>query len=161
MGANIVHMTMLHELVASAASYVIGTYYVMSNNLHIYPDLVPHYDNIRTRGVPLDHYYMADVKPVPLLANDETYHMLVADAELLCKGGMKFTTWWMDKIAYPMSRIYHARKEGLPHVSLLNRMPQNSDWRLACEEWINRRTKPGVSTDGGGSDEISHVEDNT
>lgn len=35
-GANLVHMSILHEYVAAATGFRLGTYYQMSNNLHFY-----------------------------------------------------------------------------------------------------------------------------
>ena len=59
-GANAVHMSYLHELVAASTNLRQGTYYVMSNNLHIYE---PHWHF-------LDHplcvdLYGARVGPLP------------------------------------------------------------------------------------------------
>lgn len=37
-GANVVHMSILHEYIASRTGFKVGTYYQMSNNLHLYLD---------------------------------------------------------------------------------------------------------------------------
>ena len=58
-GANIVHMSILHEYVASMVGMRVGTYYQMSNNLHLYLDLSP----VMSRLARLDEFQNLVVTP--------------------------------------------------------------------------------------------------
>lgn len=135
-GANLVHMTMLHELIATAAGLKLGDYRVISNNAHIYERHFSLLDrNVDKRNVP---------NTIPLLSNGESIQEFLLDAEDLIKGAIwnDTRTDWFDKVAWPMYDVYLNRKNGLPFNTDNIEDPA---WRLAAQEWIARRLK---STDG-------------
>lgn len=143
LGANAVHMTYLHELVAYIAGFRVGLYKVFTNNLHIYKNM-PNFDNIWATRVPEDDYRRLGVEPTPLLQRDETYPMLVQDCvELMdldgeCNSDFVPRTFWVANVAWPMYEAYMERlrgNDGMNHVSEI----QATDWRLACENYVNLR----------------------
>jgi hypothetical protein len=130
LGANAVHMTLLHELIADALHVEVGEYQVLSNNLHIYKS-VPNYDYFMTvPPEPIDVYRRADYH-VPVLQHDETYDGFTADAHLIVMGMAPKKTFWMKNVAWPIYQAWTSRKDTDQILA--------PDWRIACEEWISRR----------------------
>lgn len=143
LGANAVHMTMLHELVALSAGLKVGCYRVVSTNAHIYKS-VPNFEYY-LNGVPYDDdvYFRkrgGASKMVPLLAEGETYNDFVTDCQNLIALPRTPTgpirTKWMKDVGTPIIGSYLARKVGLPFN--LNEIKAD-DWRIACAEWVDRR----------------------
>ena len=132
-GANIVHMTYLHELVARAADMPIGTYYVLSNNLHIYQQHWDLMDNPQSH----DHYHAAlDTTPYPILGENETLADLLLDCENFNKfqaDGL-YTTNWMNHVVLPMYEHYMCRLNGDYHT-YDPKENHAKDWRLAESLW--------------------------
>lgn len=152
LGANAVHMTMLHELIALAAGLRIGYYRVVSNNAHIY-ESVPNFNYYMT-GVPHDddvyfrHRNSRAVVDFPLLKSGETYADFVADCEQLVNYGDTefYRTQWMAAVGAPIYRLWYARKvNGVMNPAAI----AADDWRIACEEWIGRRRNPAVDNQPG------------
>lgn len=145
LGANAVHMTYLHELISYISCIPMGLYKVFTNNLHIYKKM-PNFDNIWATRVPDDPYRIVPerVQPTPLLQHAEAYEMLVQDCvELMDLDGesdFEFIprTFWVANVAWPMYEAYMERlrgNDGRNHVKDI----QATDWRLACENYINLR----------------------
>lgn len=136
-GANAVHMSILHEVVARGAGLDIGTYYQFSNNYHAYTDLPL---VAKFLDVPPDVYdpYSEAVPnrvfPLPLFEHDNA-QVFLEDCEAFCR---------YDRVEHPFLQYaailrdaYLARKEGKP----LNRslIPTHWDWGRAFLEWVDRR----------------------
>lgn len=140
LGANAVHMTYLHELIAAMAGVPIGFYKVFTNNLHVYREM-PKFEEIWGTLVPDDPYKTtSDCRPYKLLWEGETYQQLVADAHLLILDGRPgdLQTNWMKAVAWPMKMSYQNRLsggDGLYYISQINAI----DWRLACANYVNLR----------------------
>jgi hypothetical protein len=138
LGANIVHMTYLQELVASAVGFRLGVYRVYTNNLHVYKELRNYDEIMLTYGA--DDRYRGDagVDPYPLLQLDETYEELVSDCEdMVVNGRPYFKTDWMRAVAQPIFTAYlnkETRMREIEHIKA-------PDWKLACYEWAMRRMK--------------------
>ena len=93
LGANAVHMTYLHELIA--------------------------------RGT--------------LLAPNEDWSEFISGCEKFCDGKPVRLSWF-QQIAYPMEKAWAARMNGETGIPEIKSMP-SCDWRKACLEWVERRTK--------------------
>lgn len=135
LGANVVHMTYLQELVARGAGYKIGTYRVFTNNLHVYTDR-PDIKKIWETSVPYDPY-LNKVTPYPLLQPGETAEELFHDCEDMVKKDFSttFRTAWMNDVALPMHQAYldkANREQWIENIAA-------QDWSLACQEWVARR----------------------
>lgn len=137
MGANAVHMTLLHELVARASGYKLGEYRVFVNNLHIYKDL-PNYEAIYATSVPYDCYRGPKLcNPFHLLTGGATFEDFQQDCKDLCNGRSPFLTEWGQHVAYPIHQAYLDRKN---REEWINKIAAE-DWRKACREWNERRLK--------------------
>jgi hypothetical protein len=140
LGANIVHMTYLHELIARGAGIPIGEYVVLSNNMHVYKDRED-VKRLWDTSVPVDPYLLG-LKTYPLLQGEETVDQLLRDCEKLVS--VNYTpptdyfdaeTLWMRRVAHPMFRAYlekTRRQEWIDRIAA-------DDWRVACQEWADRR----------------------
>lgn len=139
LGANAVHMTFLHELVARASGIPMGNYQVFTKNLHVYLD-VPRYDELTRTARVYDIYSKGEVRPYPLLAEGETWESLREDCKALVSGeGEIFRTMWMQHVALPIYWAYLAKENRKNWISEI----YADDWRRACEEWVVRRSGVG------------------
>jgi len=144
LGANAVHMTYLHELMGHMTNLTIGHYQVFTNNLHIYKNM-PKFETIWDTKTDYDLYRGgAGVKSFPLLQKNETYEMLVDDCKTLITGEITYfspKTMWMRHVAGPMHQTYMQRllklDDGKDWISKI----LAQDWRLACDQYINRRER--------------------
>lgn len=142
LGANIVHMTYLHELVAHGADMDIGTYRVFTNNLHVYTetDVAKQF----LQG-PVRHDVYQKGIDLPLLKMKETVEDLFEDCENFIQteriDNKIFKTEWVNTVAAPMYMAYMQRVkksgDGLQYAERI----QAEDWRIACVEWIQRKTR--------------------
>lgn len=141
LGANVVHMTFLQELVALAAGFEVGRYQVFTNNLHVYKD-VPRHDELVATMQCYDPY--GEFRPFPLLNGGETWEDLREDCkDLLTENGAKnIRTQWMVDVAWPMYRAYLSKTERNGWIQEI----KADDWKRACEQWVARR-----SNDSAGS----------
>lgn len=139
LGANAVHMTYLHELMAYMTDTTVGMYKVFTNNLHIYKDM-PYFDEVWSTLVEED-YYQHGVEPYALLAYNESYEELVEDCQKLIghEPDTRFKTDWMSYVAFPMYMAYMNRLSGMESDAYWIRQIEATDWRLACEQYVNRR----------------------
>lgn len=140
LGANAVHMTLLHEMVALSCDMDVGEYYVMTNNLHVYPD-IPRFKEMSEPGRTVDMYRR--ISPFPLLAPDESYLDLRSDCEILLAGEDRFYTKWVSDVAFPIYMAY-LMKTNRDHW---NQQIAADDWRIACEAWTNRRRVTSIETE--------------
>jgi thymidylate synthase len=101
LGANVVHFTMLQELIAHSIGLPMGTYRVFTNNLHAYPHLVKNFDAMWQSLEEYDEYKRLGT--VDLLAEHETYDDFAASAEMFvhCPRGNTGCAF-IDTVAYPM-----------------------------------------------------------
>lgn len=135
LGANVVHMSLLQEYVASAIGKVPGTYYQMTNNLHVYQDWTRKY------GPPVRWYsknrlYASIVwSPTSLNLNEAwefVLHGLDTDKQYKCDV--------IARNAVPMMEAWVAHKEFKPNVAMVHaRNIFDEDWREACVSWLERR----------------------
>ena len=139
LGANVVHMTYLHELVAHGVGRSVGRYRVLTNCLHGYTGASQYYALVAQPAL-TDCYDEAGIRPLPLLLHRETaYDMLEG-----CKRAVSMP-WedsyrcnWLDRVWVPARDAYQARKNGddyRPHLESI----AATDWRYACEQWCARR----------------------
>lgn len=141
LGANAVHMTYLHELIAFMAGLKMGFYKVFTNNLHIYREM-QNFEVIWGSWAPDDPYGKEGIVPYKLLWPGETYEMLVSDCLALVADEhvREIQTNWGKAVAWPMKMAYQQRLEGAPgmfHIGMINAL----DWRLACVNYVNLRGK--------------------
>lgn len=140
LGANVVHMSYLHEIIAHGAGLDVGMYQVFSHNAHIYTGLKNYRDIIQTTAA-IDPYIDPDhpVKPMPLFLKLESVSGFLEDCHNFILGNNRFQTEWMYQVALPMYNSWMSRKDGVNDGSEDAKNIVAEDWRLACLEWIKRR----------------------
>jgi hypothetical protein len=140
-GSNVVHFSMLQELIASALNALPGVYRQFSNNFHVYQQ-APNVGHFLMYPPAAEEYdaYTRGVRPFPMLDIDETYEQFLLDCEALVQGKNSFYTKFVHEVAYPMMQTYLARKYGEPYQHHLTSMA-DCDWKVALVEWINRRSE--------------------
>lgn len=141
-GANAVHMSMLLEMMAAATDLRIGVYYQVSNNLHLYTDVLP-VDQIAGRVIStLDHdeYTLRNLPLYPMVTarwerwNEDLYEFLNAPEEPRLYNDPFFV-----HVATPMYRAWLAHKaHDNDSFSLASRI-EAADWNIACCNWLLRR----------------------
>jgi hypothetical protein len=143
-GANIVHMTMLQELVARAVDVPLGVYRTFSTNLHVYTEL---YDaesciNSPPSADDFNLYALGYVKPLPLMDNAD-YEGFLKDCESFCAHPFDeyaiYTHPFFMAVAHPMAMISRVRKSGAGTGQGWAARIKAPDWRVAAMSWINRR----------------------
>lgn len=135
MGSNVVHFTMLQELISQATDIPLGKYYVVSNNLHIYKN-VPKFDYYWGGLYVSDNIYYreGELTYIPLLQPDENYGQFVTDCENLVEGDYtSFKTFWMKEVGWRIYQAWWTRDDA--HLDSI----LSPDWRTACVEWVSRR----------------------
>jgi thymidylate synthase len=144
-GANAVHMSFLLEYMALMTGNKIGMYYQISNNLHVYTDVLEK----------LNLYSLQpDYEPYLLLAEDGlSYNSppLIDNAPNFDSELYKWfddytieglTNTYLTNTATPMMKSWEAwkKKELLTALKFASRINDRA-WRRACIEWLERRLK--------------------
>ena len=135
MGANIVHMTLLQEMIASAAGFKLGMYHCFSNNCHVYTGL-PKFEAIYNTSLDVDMYKGEDrcEDLFPILAG-VTVQEFMDECEEFVLGAATFKSEWLQNVAFPIKNAYldKARRS-----YWLNEIIA-PDWFRACSDWEVRR----------------------
>jgi len=147
-GANAVHFSALLEYVAARLEVPIGRYYQTSMNTHVYER---HFDLVEELAqqapmppaeMPWSPYRMG-VQPTPLMDPDmgAWHHDLAA---FMSRDHFNFETpvFRMLDIVREAYLIFKDKTNPGRHIDALDeihRLPDNSDWRQACEAWLLRR----------------------
>lgn len=159
-GANVVHMTMLQQLIAEAIDVEVGEYAQVSANTHAYER---HFELLKkladeeafTDNPAVNPYGDGSVVSSSLLvkthAYKETAQMFLDDCQDLCDRVLEigpisatnrgYQTIFFNNIVVPILQAWRSYKEGdvLRALNQLACIPQKIDWRLACTQWIERR----------------------
>ena len=143
-GANIVHMTMIQEFVASALDIPVGEYRTFSNNLHLYLELynAEHYVKNPPYDAFFDLYSQHAVRPLPMMLNAD-YDSFLKDCERFCdepfKQNAKYAHPFFNHVAHPLAMISHTRKLDAGTGAGWAEKIKAQDWRRAAQDWIHRR----------------------
>jgi hypothetical protein len=137
-GANAVHMSMLMEVVAAGTGLAMGTYYQLSNNLHLYTDLHRH---LLGEGSTHVDYYWAWSAPYPICTS---YGNFYDECNLFLKNpdrADKYKNAWLYYVARPMYLAWEAYKEKdmANAVSWVDQV-EDPAVRQACLDWLERRS---------------------
>jgi len=140
LGANAVHMSMLHEFIAHAVGVYQGRMYQFSNDYHMYVDgfsLAGMYDN---RLNPLDPYEANGILTFPMV-NSGAVGRWMLDCERFVEGewhDLKDPFW--QSVAIPIRRVWDcvATGEYARAGEEITRL-RAKDWSLAIWSWLKRR----------------------
>ncbi len=152
-GANAVQYSMLHEYVATFAGYPMGTYTQISVNWHAYDRKDKGFTEMleKSRADALTDYqpYVKDVAATDIRLFDgstrESWDADVGNA-VTAQGWWnreaKFVDHWFLTTVMPLVEAHDLWKEGDKEDAfwMANKI-ESSDWRRACQEWIQRRLK--------------------
>ena len=142
-GANVVHFSILQEVLASELKVQIGSYRQMSNNFHLYLDnpMVQLLLDVPPHGYDDKYVYGKPTPPrIPFVAEDETLEDILQDAEDFCN---YLPTWtnFITRVATPLREAYLARKD--PDAATVA-LPA-CDWTAAYLQWLNFKDGQNVS----------------
>ena len=139
LGANIVHMSALHEYVARAVEARVGSLYQFTNNLHVYEGWG---GEDKYQEAP-DNWYQLNpsYRRHPFSPNNLYWEEALDFVEDMDPDGN-----WQCRIlrdnAVPMLAAWDAYKEGdLPLASHWAHNIHDDDWATACLRWLERRVK--------------------
>lgn len=136
LGANVVHMTYLHELISCATGIPLGKYQVMTNNLHIYER---HWPLLDTASSVNPHDEDFGCGPPILGADDgEDFTDFAEECEefMHTDGQKRYDSVWLNTVAEPMRQAYLERSQAewwIPKI-------MDPAWRKAGMEWLSRRS---------------------
>ena len=132
LGANVVHMTMLHELIAFGAGIPLGTYRAFSNNAHVYLNL-PN----RERMFDYKETDLIVEQCRPILREGERWQDFLQECEKFVDPGYvekyEMENEWLREVAAPIRFNFALR-----YMKYEVKCPA---WRKACELWLERRKK--------------------
>lgn len=141
-GANAVHFSMLHEVMAAWIGVPVGTYTQVSANWHGYLDTMSKHWDVTIEEYP-DPYEKGDVEPfqmvnVPIETWFQDLEIFMADGPIV-----GFRDRFFRRVVTPMFHAWEAYKTKSPMrydnaLEIINQC-EASDWRKACIEWIERR----------------------
>jgi hypothetical protein len=140
LGANTVHLTYLHELIARAIGQPVGPYHVLTNNPHTYL-ANPFTEQLLGLYAATDGYTSRGLTPYPLLAPDEDYSVLLNDCKraVMQPRDSTFKSSWMREVYGPIRDLWFGRRRNAPGWAQHLERVRATDWRAACQEWIERR----------------------
>jgi hypothetical protein len=141
-GANAVHMSMLHEVMAAMVRAKLGTYYQFSNNFHLYPDIKNHVELLI--GVFHDHdWYISQGWPkFPVVNVPDRWF---SDLKTFMLNPTIFRSTanpFFYYVARPMYLSWVAHKEKMPEDAIAwAEQIEDQAWSYACVQWLKRRAK--------------------
>jgi thymidylate synthase len=142
LGSNIVHMTLLQELIANALGIPVGVYRVITNNLHVYTEMPRFAELYGSRNSP-DLYKELCLSPYRLLAPHEDIADFLSECyNFIHSPKTRYQSSWLTDVAQPMYFDYMDRlgklnsdMDWLPYIAA-------DDWRKACELWSEWHYNP-------------------
>lgn len=160
-GANAVHMSIMMEVLAGLACMKVGRYYQVSNNFHVYTDILqrvwPSY------GAGLHSMYRhGHVQYHPILRKGEDALLLLLDCEEFVRdvaedGDMirpgattRYRTHWMNSVVHPMHQVHNVWRQGRRDqaIEMTNLIHGATDWQFAARAWMGRRMSESTSVSG-------------
>lgn len=136
LGANIVHMSALHEYITYAVGLQVGSLFQFTNNLHIYEDWVTKFTPFPSR------WYYDNPSMNRWVFSPDTLDQV--EAERFVNQQTDTDEPYRCRIirdnAEPMYLSHKAHKDGDDHLALhYADKIRDDDWRAACRAWIERR----------------------
>lgn len=151
-GANVVHMSYLQEYVAAACGYDVGSYWQVSNNMHVYEQHFEFMEQLATQQFE-DYedenisciYEAGTVAPYPLVSGP--IEQWDADLQVFLDSGptLGIKSAFFRRVAAPLWNAHETYKnKALGEVRFERAIEiadgcAASDWRKATIEWLARR----------------------
>jgi hypothetical protein len=143
-------MSILQEYLAVSIGVGVGRYRQVTNNLHFYSDIfsTEKLSRIAAECEVDTAYSLGRIRPYPLISISPGCWMTELH-EFLAKPSMSPENYhdeFFAKVAAPMYAAWEERKTNgdTPKMNQLIESIAASDWRVACQEWVIRRSKKDV-----------------
>lgn len=139
-GANVVHMSMMMEYVASSIGVPLGIYRQMSNDFHAYKEIFESKKDVFDEE-PRKYPGAFPMVNSPISTWDGELKMFIEEGPV-----MGFTDPFFRKVASPMFQAWKTWKDKQnPNriddaISCMESCVAE-DWKIACIEWLERRRK--------------------
>jgi len=137
-GANAVHLSIIHEYVATMAGLETGRYTQITNCLHAYTDN-PVWQRVKdSPGNFNDLYVQRKVAPFPLITKIHDWDNDLRRWMECPWADNHYTDGFFNQVAKPMAIAHRAHKEnkdGLKYVGAIGA----TDWQVACVNWLEKR----------------------
>lgn len=148
MGANVVHMTILQEIIASACGLTLGKYQVFTNNLHAYTQMKGFEELMKP--LPANDPYSRHNGVLPWQIMINNLDNFLRQCELILVGRWnEVDDPWLLNVVEPMAIAWQYHKDGNDNdaVSYLERHTESKlDWRKAGIEWLTRKMSSSVTS---------------
>lgn len=141
-GANAVHLSMMHEVVAAHAGFATGRYYQFTNNFHAYRKVFdPLWEKLKERSMDIVDGY-GDMDIVPMVDDPRTWF---ADlTSFMSNPGRYQTTFYTNRffsdVAQPIAQAWeHWKNKNINAAKKATEHCTSEDWAIACYNWLVRR----------------------
>ncbi len=149
-GANYVHFSFFQEYVARGIGIGMGEYRHVSDSFHIYEDNPSWQKHVELKTIANSDEYMKG-QPMyitPLIDGTDRATFDFELREIFFSDSWHFHEYrniFLGAVAVPMRKAWFCYKANL-HADAVRKVDQidSTDWRLACQQWINRRRKDNV-----------------
>jgi hypothetical protein len=144
-GANCVHFSFLLEYIASALCVTVGKLHTVTNNLHLYTDIVPE-DRIDELVLDLEQndIYKTESRTLDRVGGLGVYRFFMPEAEMFLANPIQVYNYnnVLVRDAQHMYLAWSAMKRDWQCIQLQNDFCteiKNVYWRAACQDWLQRR----------------------
>lgn len=146
-GANVVHMSFLHEFVCRASGNPLGRYHQVTNDMHIYLEEPATQKTLPLAGTweaEADPYHSGEVAPYPIM--ETPWEQWMEDLETFLRYGnvVGLRDRFFRRVAGPvvLAHMHYREHKGADRyegaIEILEQCVA-SDWKKACQEWLLRR----------------------
>jgi len=140
-GANAVHFSMLHEVMAAWLAVPVGIYRQVSSNWHAYIKVMAAHADILKR--PYDNPYEDEIVAAYPMVSVEI-PIWFQDLEIFMEEGpiVGFRDPFFRRVVVPIWNSWFAyKKKDIDGALEIIDQCQATDWKRACREWMIRRQK--------------------
>lgn len=139
LGANAVHFSFLQEYLAAQLGVSVGVYHQISNDMHVYEERFK--PDVWLADQAMSMYHKGTCNRVPLVENKDRFDVELSrfldsygtDTRLMEEP-------FLVQVAAPMVDSFNLYKMERLHDALdVCRLITADDWRLACQQWLQRR----------------------
>jgi len=149
-GANAVHFSILQEYLAARIDVDIGTLYQLSNNAHVYTEILGR--SIDTNNLDIvknlyDNRYVSDtILPIVMFEEpesiDDDVELFMNNMDINHLGDTSYDNpWFYNTLTMAIQAHHHFKNKNFDLAMEAARAIEANDWRIACAEWIERRAK--------------------
>jgi thymidylate synthase len=144
LGTNVVHMTMLQEIMADSLDVGMSSYKVFTKNLHVYKNL-PNFDKIWNTMAPNDLYANGAVRSFPILCGQRIENFF-DDCEAFIRG-LQVSNHWLNRTARPMRDAYIERLSGGTGLDEIGHI-EATDWKAAAALYVELKGLSSAKAEG-------------